>query len=263
MNYKAHKTKPFNNSFSASSHRLPAKFASSRVRNSWGPHQELRSFSSQAGSTVPHLSSASSPFLSGEQGGLKHAVSNLPRRRQPVASPRASTNTGGLFNYKFPPMTSKPRWWWRVLACLPYIMPFHETWMFAETAYHFHPLFEDFEYFTYPFLRALGRLPRGFLLIYFICGYLGIVRRKEWPHFMRFNMCLGMLLEIALQLCGVLSRWMPRGLYYGKIGMFAWTVIAFNHLFTVMGAISCALFGVYADVPFFSDAAYMQIPYSN
>ncbi|KAF2324612.1 hypothetical protein GH714_015654 [Hevea brasiliensis] len=143
----------------------------------------------------------------------------------------------------------------------PYLMPLHETWMYAETAYHLHPFLEDFEFLTYPFLGAIGRLPSWFLMAYFFVAYLGIVRRKEWPHFFRFHVVMGMLLEIALQVIGTMSRWMPLAFYWGKVGMHFWTAIAFAYLFTVLECIRCALAGMYADVPFACDAAYIQIPY--
>ncbi|MBA0702129.1 hypothetical protein Goari_027078 [Gossypium aridum] len=120
-------------------------------------------------------------------------------------------------------------------------MPLHETWMYAETAYHLHPFLEDFEFLTYPFLGAIGSLPSWFLMAYFFVAYLGIVRRKEWPHFFRFHVVMGMLLEIALQVIGTVSRWMPLAIYWGKFGMHFWTAVAFAYLFTILECIRCAL----------------------
>ncbi|MBA0809905.1 hypothetical protein Gohar_001932, partial [Gossypium harknessii] len=113
-------------------------------------------------------------------------------------------------------MTKKPKWWWRTLACLPYLMPLHETWMYAETAYHLHPFLEDFEFLTYPFLGAIGSLPSWFLMAYFFVAYLGIV-------------------------IGTVSRWMPLAIYWGKFGMHFWTAVAFAYLFTILECIRCAL----------------------
>lgn len=205
------------------------------------------------------LSAASTSLLHGEQGSLLHMIPKLPKRQRLPLPPRASKDVP--YSFRFPAMTKKPRWWWRTLACLPYLMPLHETWMYAQTAYHLHPFLEDFEFLTYRFLGALARLPSWSLMAYFFVAYLGVVRRKEWPHFFRFHVVMGMLLEIALQVIGTVSRWMPLGLYWGKIGMHTWTTIAFAYLFTVLECIRCALAGMYADVPFVSDAAYIQIPY--
>uniref|UniRef100_A0A7N0TYU9 Protein TIC 20 n=1 Tax=Kalanchoe fedtschenkoi TaxID=63787 RepID=A0A7N0TYU9_KALFE len=181
-------------------------------------------------------------------------------RRSLVVIPKASSKDVP-YSYRYPPMQKKPRWYWRTLACLPYLMPFHETWMYAETAFNLHPFLDQFEYMTYPFLGVIGKLPPWFLMAYFFVAYLGIVRKKEWPHFFRFHVVMGMLLEIALQVVGTSSRWMPEGLYWGKLGMHVWTALAFGFLFTVLECIRCALSGMYADVPFVCDAAYIQIPY--
>ncbi|XP_022744283.1 protein TIC 20-I, chloroplastic-like [Durio zibethinus] len=242
----------------ASIPRLPTTDALLSIRISWRPDRDSKS---QLVKGLPslHLSGASTPLLSGDLGGLSHTVPSFPRRRSSSLVPRASKDVP--YSFRYPPMTKKPEWWWRSLACLPYLMPLHETWMYAETAYHLHPFLENFELLTTPFLEAIGRLPRWFLMAYFAVAYLGVVRRKVWPHFFRFHVVLGLLLEIALQMIGIGSRRMPRAVYWGKLGMHFWTAVAFAHLFTVLECIRCALAGMYADVPFFGDAAYIQIPY--
>ncbi|XP_017621250.1 protein TIC 20-I, chloroplastic-like isoform X2 [Gossypium arboreum] len=85
--------------------------------------------SSSESGDVPflRLSAASSPLLSGDLGGLSQALPSLPRRRGSNLVPRASKDVP--YSFRFPPMTKKPKWWWRTLACLPYLMPLHETWM--------------------------------------------------------------------------------------------------------------------------------------
>ncbi|XP_059643445.1 protein TIC 20-I, chloroplastic-like [Cornus florida] len=237
---------------------LPAKVPFSSIRSSWGPRQEPKS-SSFGGPPLLQLSSASTPLFSGDQGSLSDRIPMLPRRGRSFMSPRASKDVP--YSFRYPAMTKKPKWWWRTLACLPYLMPLHETWMYAETAYHLHPFLEDLEFLTYPFLEAIGRLPSWFLMAYFFVAYLGVVRKKEWPHFFRFHVVMGMLLEIALQVIGTVSRWMPLAVYWGKVGMHFWTAIAFAYLFTVLECMRCALAGMYADIPFVCDAAYIQIPY--
>ncbi|XAR61719.1 hypothetical protein NMG60_11016221 [Bertholletia excelsa] len=248
-------------SYYASGHktRLRACVSSPDIMSSWGTSQELKLFSSRR-IAYPNFAATSSRLLNGDQGSLWHTMPILPRQRRGFyLPPRASKDVP--FSFRYPAMTKKPRWWWRTLACLPYLMPLHETWMYAETAYHLHPFLENFEFMTYPFLGALGRLPTWFLMAYFIVAYLGIVRKKEWPHFFRFHVVMGMLLEIALQVAGTVSRWLPLAVYWGKIGMHFWAAVAFGYLFTVLECIRCALAGMYADIPFVCDAAYIQIPY--
>ncbi|TXG52179.1 hypothetical protein EZV62_021348 [Acer yangbiense] len=55
---------------------------------------------------------------------------------------------------------------------------------------------------------------------------------------------MGMLLEIGLQVIGTVSRWLPLGLYWGKLVMHFWTAMAFAFLFTVLECIRCALAGI-------------------
>lgn len=199
-------------------------------------------------------------YLVSDQMIGRNLVPTFPKHpRCPTTVPKASKDVP--YSFRYPQMTKKPQWFWRTLACIPYLMPLHETWMYAETAYHLHPFLEDFEFLTYPFLGFIGQLPSWFLMAYFFAAYLGVVRRKEWPHFLRFHVVMGMLLEIALQVVGTVSRWMPLAFYWGKLGMHLWTAIAFAYLFTVLECIRCALGGMYADVPFVCDAAYIQIPY--
>ncbi|XP_004140499.1 protein TIC 20-I, chloroplastic [Cucumis sativus] len=228
------------------------------IRSSWEPH--LKHQTCYYGGLLPlKLRAASSPFLSGDLGGLLHTIPRLPGKKVISMSPRAAKDIPT--SYRFPPMTTKPKWWWRTLASVPYLMPFHETWMYSETAYHLHPFLENFEFLTYPFLGALGRLPSWFLMAYFFIAYLGIVRRKEWPHFFRFHVVMGMLMEIALQVIGTVSRWVPLSIYWGKIGMHFWTAVSFGFMFTVVECARCALAGMYAEVPFACEAAYIQIPF--
>ncbi|KAK2660587.1 hypothetical protein Ddye_007120 [Dipteronia dyeriana] len=257
MNSKACKPKQSGSIF-ASVRALPAHATSLGTRSLWGSHQWFNSPSS-GGVPLLHLSATSTPLLSGDHGSLLCSIPSLPRRHRSCLSPCASKDIPSSF--RFPPMTKKPRWWWRALASLPYLMPLHETWMYAETAYNLHPFLESFEFLTYPFLESIGQLPIWFLMAYFFVAYLGVVRRKEWPHFFRFHVVMGMLLEIALQVIGTVSRWLPLGLYWGKFGMHFWTAMAFAFLFTVLECIRCALAGMYADIPFVCDAAYIQIPY--
>ncbi|GMH23113.1 hypothetical protein Nepgr_024956 [Nepenthes gracilis] len=137
-------------------------------------------------------------------------------------------------------------------------MPIYATLVYAETTYHLHPVLEDFEYLTEPLLLTLGSLPSLFLMAQSTALYLGIVRRKEWPHFFRFHVVMGMLLENAVQVMGTVSRWLPLSVCKGKFPMHFWTAIVVAQLFTMFECVRCALAGMYPEVPFISDAAYIH-----
>lgn len=204
------------------------------------------------------------PFMQGESGRLNEilrpSLAFSTRKRRSTSAPRANAEDIPSFT-GFPPMTEKPKWFWRILACVPYLMPLSETWMYAETAYSLFAFLEDYEFCTYPFLILIGSLPGWFLLAYFFGAYLGIVRNNRWPHFLRFHVVTGMLLEIILQVMGTINDWVPQSVYWGKLGAHYWLAVSTAFLFIVLDCIRCALSGMYADVPFLSDASYMQIPY--
>nr|QKY65059.1 chloroplast protein import component Tic20-I [Passiflora contracta] len=238
---------------------LPTETSMATIRGSWRPQMEPKSRLSK-GAPALQFSFTSTPLLSGDYGTLSHTIPSLPKKQlRKGFCPQASKDVP--FGFKYPAMTKKPRWWWRILASVSYLLPVHETWMHTPMAMYLHPFFQSLEEMSRPFLESLGLLPRWFLIAYFFSAYLGIVRRKEWPHFLRFHVAMGMLLEITLQVIGISSRWLPVGFLKGRVGVHLITALAIAFLFTVLEVIRCAITGIYADVPFLCEAAYFQIPF--
>ncbi|KAL9256939.1 TIC 20-I, chloroplastic-like protein, partial [Drosera capensis] len=147
----------------------------------------------------------------------------------------------------------EPEWYWRFLAALPYLMPIHETWQHAETAYHLVPFLKRFELLTMPFYRALSRFPVWIFFVYSICAYIFVVRKTMLPHFMRFHVMMGMLVSITTHIFGEMWKSLPISLYWGKAGAHFWTAVAFGHLLTCLACLGCTLNGKYADVPGLAD----------
>ena len=186
---------------------------------------------------------------------------SFPKRRD-VRTTAGDGESGDVPAFKgFPPMQTRPAWYWRIAAVVPYMLPLCEAWVYSETAMSLYPFLYTYKMLCRPFLMLLGLLPSWFLLAYFFGAYLGVVRNNRWPHFLRFHVVTGMLLEIILQVIGTLNDWIPRSLYWGRLGAHFWLAVALAFIFIVIECIFCALKGMYADVPFISDAAYMQIPY--
>ncbi|CAL9765998.1 unnamed protein product [Musa acuminata subsp. burmannicoides] len=203
------------------------------------------------------LSRSSSSFLCWEHHGnaLRMpllARSNKVRCRSPVISGASKSY------FTYPPMTSKPKWWWRTLACTPYLLPLHLMWMHADSAYHLHPLLQDWDFLVNPFLDTIALMPSWILMVLMFSAYYFVVRRKEWPHFLRFHIIMAMLLENAYQAIAIACTWFPKTLYRGELGMHFWLAVTFVQLYTVVECMRCALSGKYADVPFVSDTAYIH-----
>ncbi|CAI5491028.1 unnamed protein product [Closterium sp. Naga37s-1] len=101
-----------------------------------------------------------SAFL-GQQDSLRlrkaspSAVSpSAPRRR--VSPVRAADGDSDVPAFKgFPPMQTRPAWYWRIAAVVPYLLPLCEAWIYSETAQSlFHFLF-TYEQLCQPFLMLL------------------------------------------------------------------------------------------------------------
>lgn len=161
-----------------------------------------------------------------------------------------------LFTY--PPMTSKPKWWWRTLACTPYLLPLHLMWFHANSAYRLQPLLQNWDFVVNPFIDTIALMPNWLMMGLMLSAYYLVVRRKEWPHFLRFHVILAMLLENAYQAAAIACTWLPNTLYRGKLGRSFWLAVTFVQLYTVVECMRCALVGKYADVPFVSDSAYLH-----
>lgn len=175
---------------------------------------------------------------------------------------RASTSRVTVYSSlrKSSVTTEKPKWWWRSLACIPYLMPLHVPWMYAQTGYSGHPLLEILEPFAQPFCHYfIGFLPTWSTMLYYYTAYLGVVRRKEWPRFFRHHVITAMLLDNILQVVTTVSRWAPVGYRVGKPMMHFWVAVVFIVILAVLACIRRALAGEIPDVPFVGDAAYLHM----
>ncbi|KAK3422125.1 hypothetical protein EUGRSUZ_G02673 [Eucalyptus grandis] len=130
------------------------------------------------------------------------------------------------FSIPYPKIVKKPEWWWRTLACVPYLMALQ----ISDTAFYFQPLMEHYEQF-------------------------------EWPHFFRYHVMMGLLLENVLQIVWYASNFAPLIHYGGRFGMYYWAIVGSAFIFLLMECVRCAVAGIYANIPFISDAAYIHTPY--
>ncbi|KAK3040463.1 hypothetical protein RJ639_028712 [Escallonia herrerae] len=89
----------------------------------------------------------------------------------------------------------------------------------------------------------------------------GVMKRKEWPHFFRFHVIMGMLLEIVMQVVMYARMSIPPPFYWDKVDMHLFTAFTFAHVSTALECTRCSLAGMYAEVPFLCVAAYIQISY--
>ncbi|KAJ6773645.1 HIT-TYPE ZINC FINGER FAMILY PROTEIN-RELATED [Salix purpurea] len=93
--------------------RAPSRAALLNSRASLGRQLDSKPWSSR-GLPSLLLSAASTHLLSGDYGRFSHNIPTYPRQRRSYSCPRASKDVP--YSYRFPPMTKKPRWWWRTFS---------------------------------------------------------------------------------------------------------------------------------------------------
>ncbi|KAF5726409.1 protein TIC 20-IV chloroplastic [Tripterygium wilfordii] len=232
----------------------PSDIRSSLHRRSSGPRQELHSWAPKE-KLHSQVFAASSSFFSGNQDIQSGTIRFLAARERSKMTPRAFKDVP--FRIQYPVITEKPEWWWRTLACVPYLIALQ----ISDVGYYLQPFLERYELFEdliYFVPGAIGRLPTWFSMVYCYFGYIGLVKNKDWPHFFRFHLMMGMLLETALQILWYTCNFFPLIHYSGKLGMHFWAGVGFFYMFVLLQCVKCALGGMYAHIPFVSDAAYIH-----
>ncbi|PUZ72545.1 hypothetical protein GQ55_2G402400 [Panicum hallii var. hallii] len=168
-----------------------------------------------------------------------------------------SCQASSLASFSYPELTSKPRWWWRTLACVPYLLPLHNMWSYADVIYQLHTYLQGFS-LLYTFIDTMTLCPGWLFLVIFMTVYFFVVRRKWSPHFLRFHVILAILLDTGSQAVATMCTWMPSIVYQGKPMQYFWMSIAFIQIFTVLECMRCALCGMYPNVPFISHTAFIH-----
>ncbi|KAL0560015.1 hypothetical protein IC582_000403 [Cucumis melo] len=233
---------------------LDTKLALSITKAKQKPCKELK-FSSSRGMLISHISSAASPHLSGEQGRLFHKLPLWPPRNHARKGPRAFRDDSYSVKRQSG-VTQKPEWWLRTLACVPYLMAVQ----MSSTAYYLMPLLEhlDVDNLIFYVPGSVQRLPWWFPMLYFNLAYFGVVRNKELPHFFRFHVMMGMLLETSLDIIWYASNFMPLIHYNGTYAMQYWAAVGFIYISSLLVCIRSSLLGTYAKIPFIFENALIH-----
>ncbi|CAN1123812.1 Protein TIC 20-IV, chloroplastic [Linum perenne] len=192
--------------------------------------------------------------LFGNQDIGPYKLPTLPKRR----SLKPAT---AYKNFNYPVFAEKPEWWWRTLACVPYLIALQ----ISDAGFYIQPLVERYrslENVIYFIPGAITRLPHWFSMIYCYFAYLGVVKNKEWPHFIRFHLMMGMLLETSLQVVWFTSNFFPLIHYNGKLGMYYWAGIGFAYVLVLLQCVRGALAGGYAYIPFITENAEIHTRFS-
>lgn len=171
----------------------------------------------------------------------------------------------------------------RILACLPYIVPLLEVFLFGSFLFIlvpplqllFIPLMPLLPIYYADFGIGIGVVQFAI----FIALYVGIVRDERFSHFMRFNTIQAMLLGFFAALCNaflgllglsqevLLSRFANNlevgSGFAGGAGVVIMAIVySAIFLIVVSGCVYSvvqSLRGRYAELPLISEAAYSQV----
>ncbi|XP_058189616.1 protein TIC 20-I, chloroplastic-like [Rhododendron vialii] len=179
------------------------------------------------------------------------------QKKQPfLAPPRTSMEK---MPWHIPDPASKGEkvmWWWRILACIPYLISLRDTSKYWEAACSLYPCLEQFKFLTSGFYRVFDKLAKSFVMLYFIAAYFGVVRRKKHPHFLRFNTVMSMILENAFQITEMVSSFLLFAFYGGRTGyQHFWIAPGVVHVLTVLVCMGSSIIGTYVEIPVLSETA--------
>jgi uncharacterized membrane protein len=146
----------------------------------------------------------------------------------------------------------------RVFACLPYLLPIVEVFIFGRFLLMQFPPLQVLFLPLMPLL-AIYSVPYVGLIVFFVL-FLLVVRNERINHFIRFNTMQAILLDIVIFLFTILTQvigLVPAG---GFAIQTLSTTIFLGILATVVYSVAQSLMGRYAEIPAISDAVYMQLP---
>lgn len=156
----------------------------------------------------------------------------------------------------------QPNVFFRVMACLPYLVPLMGVLPFGKYINDSFPLYEGMMQLFAPLLQAYYSSWFTPFLVFFSL-FLLIVRNKNLPHFVRFNTMQSILLDICAMLGGLTIQYLPFEIAYSWIGILLNNLTYMTGACTVFYCMLNILRGCYPEIPVVSEAVYMQVCYSS
>ncbi|GAQ81102.1 hypothetical protein KFL_000710070 [Klebsormidium nitens] len=161
-------------------------------------------------------------------------------------------------NKPFPTMMEKPFFFWRILAILPYLPSIFEGTLSIAYSGKFGAEAMDAVTPIATVLEWYSKIPIIPMAVFFLL-FFTIIQNTKMPHFVRWHTLQSVLCEIVLTIRVFVQQILPptyiiatftETMFY--LGFFVWFCSMYSALH--------AAFGLYADIPFLSDAVYIQVP---
>jgi uncharacterized membrane protein len=195
---------------------------------------------------------AARPGAAARRGAAPAAAPTAPRRARAVP---VAARYGGSYR------ASAPNVGERVLAALPFLLPFLDAFAYGRFLFFTFPAVARAVAPFAPLLQLYHSVPFAALIAFFGI-YLGVVNNMQLPRFVRFSAMQAVLLDILLVLPRLLEQLISPPTTAG-LALQAY-ITAQNTIWVAVTAavafgIGSALLGREARIPFIADAAEAQV----
>ena len=147
--------------------------------------------------------------------------------------------------------------WQRLLALLPYLLPWSDALPFGRSLYGLFPILELVTWPALPVLLVKQAVPFGGLILFLVL-FLAVVRNPQVPGTIRFNALQAILLDIVLVVLSLAFQLL--GLE--KLGFAGRTLdntVFLGMLVLMLFALVQCLRGKEPEIPALSEAVRMQL----
>lgn len=155
-----------------------------------------------------------------------------------------------------------PNAFWKVLAAFMYMIPWIDAVGLGREIYHKFPVLLYLYYLTGPFVGIYYSSQFAPLVVFFLM-FLAVVKNNKLSHFVRFNCMQAIMLDIVVMLFTILHSYFPAELRWSWVlsvfDCYAWVM----SMSTVLYCVYFTLRGLYADIPYVSEAVYIQVEMSE
>eukprot|EP00803_Ostreobium_quekettii_P008517 evm.model.scf_337.2 EVM.evm.TU.scf_337.2 scf_337:8310-12018(+) len=160
------------------------------------------------------------------------------------------------------PDKEPPNIFWRTMAAFMYMIPWIDAVGLGREIYHKFPVFIYLYYMTGPFVGIYYCSQFAPLVVFFLM-FLAVVKNNKLSHFVRFNCMQAIMLDIVVMLFTILHSYFPAELRWSWVlsvfDSFSWVA----SMATVLYCVFFTLRGFYADLPYVSEAVYIQVEMSE
>lgn len=179
-------------------------------------------------------------------------------RQRPARPGGGARRSSGLVEARY--RGSSPDIAERLLAAVPYLLPFLDSFGYGRFLFYQYPLITRVIAPLAPLVSLYASLPFAPLLAFFGV-YLGIVNNMRWSRFVRFNAMQAMLLDILLILPRLAEQVFstPTGGWALQAYISAQNTVWLFVAACVVVGIGASLTGNTARIPLVADAAEQQV----